>query len=172
MRKPHTYRYIPQIPVIAALVALCIYTLTRLGLTIFTGFDGTVFKGFEAVPLALWPEIFVKGFWFDMCVISVLLAPICLYEALLPNKWRDKSWHRVLRMVWFWLAIALLLFGAVAESTFWLEFSTRFNFIALDYLIYTSEVIGNIRESYPVGWILTGIVCIGRASHIDVLRQH
>jgi len=157
MRKPHTYRFTPQIPVIAALVALCIYTLTRLGLTIFTGFDGTVFKGFEAVPLALWPEIFVKGFWFDMCVISVLLAPICLYEALLPNKWRDKSWHRVLRMVWFWLAIALLLFGAVAESTFWLEFSTRFNFIALDYLIYTSEVIGNIRESYPVGWILTGI---------------
>jgi hypothetical protein len=86
MRKPHTYRFTPQIPVIAALVALCIYTLTRLGLTIFTSFDGTVFKGFEAVPLALWPEIFVKGFWFDMCVISVLLAPICLYEALLAQQ--------------------------------------------------------------------------------------
>ena len=157
MRKPYTYQAIPQIPVIAAAVALCIYTLTRLGLTLFTGFDGTVFKGFEAVPLALWPEIFVKGFWFDMCVISVLLAPICLYEALLPNKWRNKTWHRVLRMVWFWLAISLLLFGAVAETTFWLEFSTRFNFIALDYLIYTSEVIGNIRESYPVGLIMAGI---------------
>ncbi|HMS26367.1 MAG TPA: sulfatase-like hydrolase/transferase [Burkholderiaceae bacterium] len=157
MRHQHTYKVLPQIPVIAALLALSIYTLTRLGLTLFTGFDGTVFKGFEAVPLALWPEVFVKGFWFDLCVISVLLAPICLYEALLPNQWRGKTWHRVLRMVWFWLAIALLLFGAVAESTFWLEFSTRFNFIALDYLIYTTEVIGNIRESYPVGWILAGI---------------
>ncbi len=148
---------VPRIPVIAGFVALCIYTLTRLGLTLFTGFDGTVFKGFEAVPLVLWPEIFVKGFWFDLCVISVLLAPICLYEALLPHQWRGKTWHRVVRMLWFWLAIALLLFGAVAEFTFWLEFSTRFNFIALDYLIYTSEVIGNIRESYPVGLILAGI---------------
>jgi len=157
MRQPLTSHTLPRIPVIAALIALCIYTLTRLGLTIFTGFDGTVFKGFDSVPLALWPDIFIKGFWFDLCVISVLLAPICLYEALLPNQWRGKSWHRVLRMVWFWLAIGLMLFGAVAEATFWLEFSTRFNFIALDYLIYTSEVIGNIRESYPVGWILAGI---------------
>ena len=51
----------------------------------------------------------------------------------------------------------MLLFGAVAEATFWLEFATRFNFIAVDYLLYTHEVIGNIRESYPVPWILTGI---------------
>ena len=43
-----------------------------------------------------------------------------------------------------------MLFVAVAEATFWLEFSTRFNFIAVDYLLYTHEVIGNIRESYPV----------------------
>ena len=51
----------------------------------------------------------------------------------------------------------MLLFGAVAEATFWLEFATRFNFIAVDYLLYTHEVIGNIRESYPVPWILTGL---------------
>ena len=109
------------------------------------------------MPLPLWPEIFLKGLWFDLCVASVLIAPICIYEALLPNKWRATTWHKALRLTWLWLAIALLLFGAVAESTFWLEFSTRFNFIALDYLIYTSEVIGNIRESYPVGKILAGI---------------
>ena len=155
---------IPRIPVIAAAVALIIYTLTRLGLTVFTGFEGAAtsmqFKGFETVPVPLWPEIFLKGFWFDLCVVSVLVAPICLYEALLPNKWRHKGWHKVIRFTWLWLAIALLLFGAVAEATFWLEFSTRFNFIALDYLIYTSEVIGNIRESYPVGQILAGIGAI------------
>ena len=51
----------------------------------------------------------------------------------------------------------MLLFGAVAEATFWLEFATRFNFIAVDYLLYTHEVIGNIRESYPVPSILAGI---------------
>jgi phosphoglycerol transferase MdoB-like AlkP superfamily enzyme len=46
---------------------------------------------------------------------------------------------------------------AVAEWTFWEEFQARFNFIAVDYLVYTTEVIGNIRESYPVGWILTAL---------------
>ena len=59
------------------------------------------------------------------------------------------AWPRVLAQgLWF---------GAVAEATFWLEFATRFNFIAVDYLLYTHEVIGNIRESYPVAWILTGL---------------
>ena len=152
---------VPRIPVIAAVVALVIYTLTRLGLAVFTGFEGVgtamQFKGFDAVPLPLWPEIFLKGLWFDLCVISILVAPICLYDAVLPIAWRKKGWHKVLRFTYLWLAIALLLFGAVAEATFWLEFSTRFNFIALDYLIYTSEVIGNIRESYPVGQILAAI---------------
>ena len=132
---------------------MLIATLTRLGLTVFAA--QTV--GAEAVPPALWPEIFVKGLWFDLAVASVLLAPVCLYEAILPNSWRTKGWHTTLRFIWLWFAIALLLFGAVAEVTFWMEFSTRFNFIALDYLIYTSEVIGNIRESYPVGQILAAI---------------
>jgi len=40
---------------------------------------------------------------------------------------------------------------------FWGEFASRFNFIAVDYLIYTQEVIGNIVESYPVGLLLGGV---------------
>ncbi|MFC5580650.1 LTA synthase family protein [Rhodanobacter terrae] len=55
------------------------------------------------------------------------------------------------------LALVLLyglLFVAASELVFWNEFSVRFNFIAVDYLVYTTEVIGNIRESYPVGrWL-------------------
>ena len=43
-----------------------------------------------------------------------------------------------------------LLFVAACELVFWNEFSVRFNFIAVDYLVYTTEVIGNIRESYPI----------------------
>ncbi|MET0332086.1 MAG: sulfatase-like hydrolase/transferase [Dyella sp.] len=47
-----------------------------------------------------------------------------------------------------------LLFVAASELVFWNEFGTRFNFIAVDYLVYTTEVIGNIRESYPIGlWV-------------------
>lgn len=60
------------------------------------------------------------------------------------------------------LALVLLyglLFVAASELVFWNEFSVRFNFIAVDYLVYTTEVIGNIRESYPIGrWLALLIV--------------
>jgi phosphoglycerol transferase MdoB-like AlkP superfamily enzyme len=55
------------------------------------------------------------------------------------------------------------LVTALAEETFWNEFSSRFNFIAVDYLIYSREVLGNIWESYHVGWLLAavGLVAAG-----------
>jgi phosphoglycerol transferase MdoB-like AlkP superfamily enzyme len=57
------------------------------------------------------------------------------------------------------LLMFALLFIAAAEWTFWNEFSSRFNFIAVDYLVYTREVVGNIEESYPVGlWL--GIIAV------------
>jgi phosphoglycerol transferase MdoB-like AlkP superfamily enzyme len=53
-----------------------------------------------------------------------------------------------------------LLFVGASELVFWNEFSVRFNFIAVDYLVYTTEVIGNIRESYPIGRWLTLLVVL------------
>lgn len=140
---------IPLLCLVLAAILLAIFTLTRIGLLVYAGID--------SVPPQLWPGVFFKGLWFDLAVTSALLAPAFLYDALLPNRWRASRWHVRLRLFWLWLSVSLLLFGAVSEATFWLEFSTRFNFIALDYLIYTQEVIGNIMESYPVGWIFSGI---------------
>ncbi len=142
-------RPIPLLCLTLAAVLLTIFALTRIGLLVYTGMD--------VVPPQLWPSLFIKGLWFDLAVTVCLLAPVLLYEAILPNRWRQYKWHSMLRWLWLWFSVSLLLFGAVSEATFWLEFTTRFNFIALDYLIYTTEVIGNIRESYPVGWILAGI---------------
>ena len=141
--------HIPLLPVLLILLILSIFTATRLGLAMYTGVD--------SASLSLWPGIIAKGLWFDLAVIMLLVVPFFLYEALLPNSWRASRWHGVLRTVWLWGLVALLLFGAVAEATFWIEFATRFNFIAVDYLLYTHEVIGNIRESYPVPWILFAI---------------
>jgi phosphoglycerol transferase MdoB-like AlkP superfamily enzyme len=144
-----TQHKIPRFPLLVAALLVVISTITRIGLAAYTGI--------EAAPMGLWPGVFAKGLWFDIAVATALTAPVLLYEALLPNRWRHARVHHALRLTWLWVSVALLLFGAVAEVTFWLEFSTRFNFIALDYLIYTHEVIGNIRESYPVGWIVAAI---------------
>ncbi|HAH26257.1 MAG TPA: sulfatase, partial [Prolixibacteraceae bacterium] len=46
----------------------------------------------------------------------------------------------------------------VAEYFFWEEFGVRYNFIAVDYLIYTTEVLGNIQESYPLPILISLIL--------------
>ena len=131
---------------------LALNTLLRIVLLIYTGSD--------LVPLSYWPLVLMKGLWFDFVVACVLITPNVIYQTLLPHHWRSTGWHDKLQTVWLFTCIFLLFFGAVSEFTFWVEFSNRLNFIALDYLIYTSEVIGNIRESYPVGWITAVIFSI------------
>ncbi|SEA66673.1 Phosphoglycerol transferase MdoB [Arachidicoccus rhizosphaerae] len=51
----------------------------------------------------------------------------------------------------------IILLNALSEYFFFKEFGVRYNFIAVDYLIYTNEVIGNIMESYPVIPIFLGL---------------
>lgn len=55
---------------------------------------------------------------------------------------------------WFWAIVStyvlVIYFNACSEYFFWDEFNVRYNFIAVDYLIYTNEVIGNIMESYAI----------------------
>lgn len=58
--------------------------------------------------------------------------------------------RNVLYFITLFLYVLLIIFNAVSEYFFWNEFGVRYNFIAVDYLIYTNEVIGNIMESYPV----------------------
>jgi phosphoglycerol transferase MdoB-like AlkP superfamily enzyme len=48
------------------------------------------------------------------------------------------------------LYVVLILQNGISEYFFWNEFGVKYNFIAVNYLVYTNEVIGNIMESYPV----------------------
>ncbi|MGB2832625.1 MAG: sulfatase-like hydrolase/transferase [Methylotenera sp.] len=103
---------------------------------------------------------FAKGLWFDFAALGYLIVPWLLLSAFIPNRWRNKPWVSKVRWVVAFLVTFSLIFGAVSEFIFWQEFTTRFNFIAVDYLIYTNEVIGNIRESYPVPLILLVIALL------------
>ena len=132
-----------------ALVALAIFTATRVVLAIYTGTD--------SVPAAGWPRFLAFGLWFDVAALCFLLVPFLLYEGALGYRWRAAAWQRWVRYGFFWFVTAALLFNALAELLFWIEFETRFNFIAVDYLVYTREVIGNIRESYPVSLLLLAV---------------
>lgn len=97
------------------------------------------------------------GLVYDLGAALLFATPLMLLLILLPAGFFQRAWGRLLAYAGFLGAQYLLLFGAVSEWVFWDEFSVRFNFIAVDYLIYTKEVIGNIRESYPMPLIFAGI---------------
>lgn len=64
-------------------------------------------------------------------------------------KYRNKIRFYLFAFVIF-IYVILILQNIISEYLFWNEFGVRYNFIAVNYLIYTNEVIGNIMESYPV----------------------
>lgn len=51
----------------------------------------------------------------------------------------------------------IVIQNALSEFFFWNEFGVKYNFIAVDYLVYTNTVIGNIMESYPVIPLFIGV---------------
>ena len=157
---------------------------TRRAVPLWMLFAAVALLLWLALRLVLWLDIgpgqldlrqtlrsFGLGAWFDFNTLAYLLAPWLLASALLPNRLRASRLGATLRWGAAWFVVASLLFGVVAEFVFWQEFTTRFNFIAVDYLIYTHEVIGNIQESYPVAWILAAIGLAATAI-VFVSRRH
>ena len=106
------------------------------------------------------PGIFVIGFFYDLVVSLFFCVPIALYCWLMKDSWYQKKWNRIPLFIFFFLITLILVVNAVAEIAFWDEFNVRFNFIAVDYLIYTNEVLGNIWESYNIPLIASGIIVL------------
>ncbi|WP_417941620.1 LTA synthase family protein [Flavobacterium sp. RS13.1] len=69
------------------------------------------------------------------------------------------------------LYVLLILQNGISEYFFWNEFGVKYNFIAVNYLIYTNEVIGNIMESYPVVPIFSGLFLITAIVTYFILKK-
>jgi phosphoglycerol transferase MdoB-like AlkP superfamily enzyme len=130
----------------AGLVFLAASILTRIALALR--------PEFEAVTAGDLAASFALGLGFDLVAALCALTPFVLWLALAPDRLARGAAYRAATIAWFALACFLILFTSVAEWLFWEEFGARFNFIAVDYLLYTHEVIGNIWESYPTGKLL------------------
>jgi len=99
--------------------------------------------------------IFLIGLWYDIVAASFAILPICCIYLFCPLRIQQKSYWKYIEYSLRSLFTFILLFDFVAEYLFWIEFHARFNFIVVDYLIYTHEVIGNIIESYPIVGLLS-----------------
>ncbi len=69
------------------------------------------------------------------------------------------------------LFVTLILQNAISEYLFWNEFGVRYNFIAVDYLVYTNEVIGNIMQSYPVVPIFSSLFLIAGTISYFIIKK-
>lgn len=134
-----------------AAFAAALFLLTRLALLALR--DDALGSDPWAVARAL-----AAGGAYDLLILLWLSVPLALYLVLLPARWFATRLQRAL--LWTGIAAASygLLFVAAAECFFFDEFESRFNFVAVDYLVYPHEVVANIWQSYPTAWILAGLV--------------
>jgi len=141
-------RFAPALAGAAILIGVSTLTRVLLGLRPDVETPGGI---------ADWSRILGFGLMFDLVMTGYVLAPLTLWLALAPDRLARMRVHRIV----LGTAILVLAYGsvllAVMEWLFWNEFGGRFNFIAVDYLLYTHEVIGNILESYPVVPILLAL---------------
>ncbi|WP_298553568.1 LTA synthase family protein [uncultured Algibacter sp.] len=127
----------------------------------FSEFD----KGFFTLG-----NTFIIGFLFDLATISFFTIPYLIYLFLIPKKWHGSLFDRFVTYFGFSLGVLILFFSFFGEFTFWDEFERRYNFIAVDYLIYTYEVVKNINESYPLPFLITGMLILVLTSIFVVYR--
>lgn len=103
------------------------------------------------VPAIRLPSIVGLGLINDAIEALYLFVPFALYLALAPTSWHRGKVGRALLHGGVWLMVFGMLFVCASEYFFFEEFDSRFNLVAVDYLIYPTEVIGDIRSEYPVG---------------------
>ncbi len=144
-------------------LAMAVFSTVRLGLLLFSFREQS---WSSALPAAIgW------GWLYDAGATAWLLIPVVLLLTVLPKNFFRRWPGRLAAHAVLLAASFGLLFTALAEFAFWDEFGVRFNFIAVDYLIYTTEVIGNIRESYPLPLLLGGVAILMILLHVFLNRR-
>ena len=113
----------------------------------YVAFFNTIFDEYGSVA----PRIAtcVLGYWAGSFALRLFL----------PEGFRN-HWTTVWFALFVVLYVGAIVFNGISEYFFWNEFGVRYNFIAVDYLVYTNEVVGNLMESYPVVPMTLGIVVV------------
>ena len=151
MQKILTHRFGPL--VVLAIIVCALNFIIRLTLLI---------KSWADVELSLlsFLGIFIVGLFYDLVVWSFFAIPVAFYCWLMKDSWYKKKWGLIPLFILFSILILILVFSAGGEIVFWDEFNVRYNFIAVDYLIYTTEVINNIIESYNIPLIIGSVLLV------------
>ena len=120
------------------------------------------FWSFSEIDFSLFNfiQIFGIGFLYDLGCLSYILTFYSIYLLLIPTKFYGSKLDKILTNITYALVLFFMVFSFLSELTFWEEYQKRFNFIAVDYLLYTYEVVQNIHQSYPLPLIIGVLIII------------
>ena len=116
-------------------------------------------------------KMFFVGCFYDFVAFSYYIIPFVVYLLLIPTKLFNSKLHKYLSLAVFFGVIYSVIFNSFSEWFFWEEFGKRFNFIAVDYLVYTHEVIRNIQESYPMPLLLSVIFVLTSLVFVFICKK-
>jgi phosphoglycerol transferase MdoB-like AlkP superfamily enzyme len=166
-RRPSSFLTAIRFPLFIA--AACFLSWTVLRLMLWFNFKpanssiGDTVKAFAAglhvdVSMALLAPVILIGF--SALFTSLIFVIIWPVKLIVPQLKQVPLWcvlFRIAVTVGFMAGVFLL----ISEWFFFDEFESRFNTVAIDYLLYTHEVFTNIWESYPVPAIIAACLIGG-----------
>ncbi|HOX56272.1 MAG TPA: LTA synthase family protein [Candidatus Paceibacterota bacterium] len=100
----------------------------------------------------------LSGLHRDVFAALLETIPLLMWLWIVPDRWFGARWHRVVFIGACFLFCYAQIFLIFVEFFFFEEFRSRFNTVAVDYLLYPREVFINIWQSYHVGVIL--LICL------------
>ncbi|MGV8997799.1 MAG: LTA synthase family protein [Parvibaculaceae bacterium] len=113
-------------------------------------------------PFADMLAAFGAGAVRDLAVSVAFALTFALLFSIRRKAWPSR-WGRGVLIGFVTAGIFLLLFSAIAEVLFWDEFNSRLNGIALYYLMFPREVIGNLQQSFNIALYLPIVIGISLA---------
>jgi phosphoglycerol transferase MdoB-like AlkP superfamily enzyme len=138
---------------LATAFGLClIIFLSLLRVILFTAFHPA-----GTPPISEIGRMFLTGLQRDFTVALLMTLPLLGWFFLVPERWFPKWWHRVMLGGGLFLFWFIQIFLVAAEFFFFEEFRSRYNTVAVDYLLYPHEVFINIWDTYPV--VLVVAIC-------------
>lgn len=123
--------------------------ITRLGLVIFS-----YFSFHENLLMYILPIIAI-GLINDSVALSYAL-PFFTLCVIIARGFSNRLFF-TLKFLGYFFSLSFIIYGILSEIFFWDEFHHKFNFIAVDYLIYTNQILGTIYESWPIAKISIGV---------------
>lgn len=87
-----------------------------------------------------------------------VMQPYVFYLLVLPRRRQNGRLDKIITTTAFFVFAVSTLCEEAASQIFWEEFASSFNFIVVDYIIFTHQVLSNLEHAYPVIKILLGIL--------------